>query len=153
MLCCKCCIMSLWFWFWFYLFCTSDFDFDFKSLSDEWSLILIWNHFISDLSQHWEVQRGWYLVALRLRIATKWVRLYANWRALRVSALLSSFQSGGSRGISRYQGGVYPITNIELRQVIDRASSSGQFGSHRRSNSERLSLAKQTQKPCIVLMN
>jgi len=63
MLCCKCCIMSLWFWFWFWSFCTSDFDFDFKSLSDEWSLLLILNHFlgvwfwfwfeiISDLSQH-----------------------------------------------------------------------------------------------------
>jgi len=47
-LCCKCCIISLWFWFW--SFCTSDFDVDFKSLSS--SVILIWNHFISDLSQH-----------------------------------------------------------------------------------------------------
>jgi len=51
-LCCKSCIMSLWFWFWFWSFCTSDFDFDFKSLSWEWFWFLIRNNFISDLSQH-----------------------------------------------------------------------------------------------------
>ena len=62
MLCCKSCIVLVililiflykWFWSWFQItFRWVIFDFDFKSLSWVWFWFLIWNHFISDLSQH-----------------------------------------------------------------------------------------------------